>query len=421
MQVPLKKASLASALAACLATVPVAPAHAVPNALDNKPGATLLIPYFEVDLNNATGMTTLFAIQNTYATALLVNVTVWSDHGIPVYNFPVYLTGYDVQAINLRDILNGTLPMTATDGQDPGDTINPNDGISNQGPSSQDINFASCNGILPPANLDSTQQTALRNALTGQSIGGGQCVGTNFGDSVARGYITADTVNHCLAGTPDSPGYSTSLTYQNSLVGDWFMVNPAENFMQAEAAVTVEAVTPVPDFVPDNYAAGDQSFYGRLNGWTGVDDREPLPTTWALQAVNYHGSVHVWRDTKRTPAAFACGGLQTTLSVESSGMFGMDSESYLTTPAASPAPWATQRVDYDQATFGLPAVKTGWHYLSLQHNDGNVPDLTGDATAAQSFVTVVRHSDGRFSYGAAAMPLDSAANPIQSHPNFPEP
>ena len=26
--------------------------------------------------------------------------------------------------------------------------------------------------------------------------------------------------------------------------------------------------------------------------------------------------MHVWRDTKRTPAAFACGGLQTTLSVD---------------------------------------------------------------------------------------------------------
>jgi hypothetical protein len=421
MLIPLKKASLAIALAACLTALGSAPVHAVPNALDNKPAATLLFPYFEVDLNSATGMTTLFALQNTYATALLVNVTLWSDHGIPVYNFPVYLTGYDVQAINLRDILNGTLPMTASDGQDPGDTSNPNDGISNQGPSSQDINFASCNGILPPAALDSTAQTALRNALTGQTIGGGQCVGNNYGDNVARGYITADTVNHCNAGTPDTPGYSTSITYQNSLVGDWFLVNQNENFMQADAAVAVEAVLPVPDFVPDNYVAGDQSFYGRLNAWTGVDDREPLPTTWAMQAINYHGSVHVWRDTKRTPAAFACGGLQSTLSVESSGMFGMDSESYLTTAASSPAPWAAQRVDYDQATFALPAVKTGWHYLSLQHNDGNVAGLSGDPTAAQSFVTVVRHSQGRFSHGASAMPMDSAVEPIQWHPNFPAP
>ena len=53
-----------------------------------------------------------------------------------------------MQTINLRDILaNGILPRTASDGQDPADTISP------QGPFSQDINFASCTGLLPPPTL----------------------------------------------------------------------------------------------------------------------------------------------------------------------------------------------------------------------------------------------------------------------------
>ncbi|HBL30141.1 MAG TPA: hypothetical protein DD490_25165, partial [Acidobacteria bacterium] len=59
-------------------------------------------------------------------------------------DWDVYLTGYDVQTVNLRDILvSGILPRTASAGQDPTNTISP------KGPISQDINFASCGGFLP--------------------------------------------------------------------------------------------------------------------------------------------------------------------------------------------------------------------------------------------------------------------------------
>ncbi len=109
----------------------------------NRPGATLLLPYFEVDLDNPEGMTTLFSVNNSSATAVLGHVTIWSDMGIPVFAFDIYMTGYDATPINMRDILNGTVPRTASVGQDPGDRI------SNQGDFSQDINFASCNGRLP--------------------------------------------------------------------------------------------------------------------------------------------------------------------------------------------------------------------------------------------------------------------------------
>ncbi len=84
----------------------------------NRPAATLLLPYFEVDLDNAQGMTTLFTINNSSATAILAHVTLWSDLAFPVFSFNVYLTGYDVQTINVRDVLNGTVPRTASAGQD---------------------------------------------------------------------------------------------------------------------------------------------------------------------------------------------------------------------------------------------------------------------------------------------------------------
>ncbi|HYX23107.1 MAG TPA: hypothetical protein VFC23_03055, partial [Thermoanaerobaculia bacterium] len=114
----------------------VVPAGAVICTIDAVPAATLLLPYFEVDLNNPNGLTTLFSINNASATAVLAHVTVWSDLSVPVLDFNVYLTGYDVQTINLRDLLAGSVPVTASLGQDPTDKISP------KGPKSQDVNFA---------------------------------------------------------------------------------------------------------------------------------------------------------------------------------------------------------------------------------------------------------------------------------------
>src|SRR4029450_11324771 len=106
-------------------------AGAVICTIDDVPGATLLLPYFEVDLANTNGITTLFSINNASATAILAHVVVWSDLSVPVLDFNVYLTGYDVQSINLRDILvSGVLPHTASAGQDPGDTISPKGAFS---------------------------------------------------------------------------------------------------------------------------------------------------------------------------------------------------------------------------------------------------------------------------------------------------
>src|SRR4028119_9211 len=70
------------------------------------PAATLLLPYFEVDLHNANGETTLFAITNTSNRDQIAHVTLWTDYSFPVIDFNIFLTGYDVQAINLCDIIS---------------------------------------------------------------------------------------------------------------------------------------------------------------------------------------------------------------------------------------------------------------------------------------------------------------------------
>ena len=94
--------------------------------LDVSPAATLLLPYFEVDLNDPNSITTLVSVNNASNAGVLAHVTVWSDLSVPVLTFNIYLTGYDIQTLNLRDMMTtGILPQTAPAGQDPNDTISP--------------------------------------------------------------------------------------------------------------------------------------------------------------------------------------------------------------------------------------------------------------------------------------------------------
>ena len=101
--------------------------------VDDVPAATLLLPYFEVDLDNPAGVTTLFSINNASAAPALVHVVIWSDLSIHILDFNVYLTGYDVYTQNLRDLfINGTAPQT--------EDTNDGDAISPVGPFSLETN-----------------------------------------------------------------------------------------------------------------------------------------------------------------------------------------------------------------------------------------------------------------------------------------
>src|SRR5688572_31202888 len=199
--------------------------------IDDVPAATLLLPYFEVDIANQNGVTTLFSINNASATAVLAHVTVWSDQSVPVLDFDVYLTGYDVQTINMRDIfIHGIVPTTASAGQDTaGDTISP------QGPVSQDINFASCSALpYSQPRLGVGFRAHLQAWLQGfASPSTGNCAGSKQQDNILRGYVTVDTVNACNLFFPsDWALYAPFVTDQNVLWGDYFYVNGGQEFAQ---------------------------------------------------------------------------------------------------------------------------------------------------------------------------------------------
>jgi hypothetical protein len=440
--------AVAAALLGLVATWGVASAEI--GTADNVPAATLLLPYFEVDYGNGDGITTLLSINNASASASIAHVTLWTDQGIPTLTFDIYLTGFDVQTINLRDIFNGILPLTADAGADPNDTI------SNQGLLSQDINFPPSGPPNPPVGPCNTETLytspipaatvdGLRRAHTGQSssLFGNLCGGANYGDTIARGYATVDDVTQCNLLNPTTPGYFTATaTFRNLLWGDYVHVDPGNNFASGDALVHIESCVP-----GDGYrgyvgngagqcplAAGDYTFYGRyVPPGSALDQREPLATTFATRYANggaFNGGTDllVWRDTKVSATAvdggpYACGGPGPAgwFPLAQTDVVSFDEEENPTDQCAGPAlspvtgqmtcfPLATQRIHTHGGNLiardmVIPS-NFGWLFLNLNHQLVNDPF----PARAQAWVSTVMDAEGRFSVGFPAIQLDNALN-----------
>jgi hypothetical protein len=380
---------------------------AIIGTVDNVPAATLLVPYFEVDLSNSAGRTTLFSINNASATAILTKVTMWTDLGVPTLSFNVYLTGYDVQTINVRDLFSGAVPQTASAGQDPSDIISP------KGSHSQDINFASCNAFLPPPALTPTFAQGLRDAHTGaaSSLFSAACGAQPLGDNVARGYITVDTVNSCSNSKPGDSGYfTTTATFQNVLWGDYFFIDPSNNFAKGDALVHIESS--LSD--PLTTTANKYTFYGHLDDtpWDATDHREAIGSTHMARFLNgssFTGGTQllVWRDARAKQGSFTCGVPPAGLVQQDIFAFDEQETPYNLNTLA-PFPARTQKVQVNGVALPV-APMFGWLYLNLKHASGTGPS-GGDTAAAQSFVAYSMDASGRFSVGMPGVVQEMAAS-----------
>jgi len=354
---------------------------------------------------------------------------VWSTWSIPVLDFDVYLTGYDVQTFNLRDVLvDGILPQTGS-----GTTTAANDPGSPLGSYSfPDVIFPNCNTTSTPPGppvytipgISTNFRAHLQALLTGkQSPIDATCAGTNYGDNIARGYITVDDVNSCSLLFPSSTGYFISgglgiADNDNVLWGDYFYVHPGDNFAQGETLVHVEADATVFN------TPGEYTFYGRYILGTAADNREPLATTFASRYLSGGGftggtSLVVWRDSKFTPGASCTTGPNYGELFEQQIVVFDEFENPLTVttggPSGEPLP-GTQCTFCDEAQrvdVGGDGITTnadfGWLYLNLNH--ATTRDATlgpGYINIAQAWVTAVMDAEGRFSVGFDAIQLDNA-------------
>jgi hypothetical protein len=378
--------------------------------IDEMPAATLLLPYFEVDPNNSSGLTTLFAINNAGAAAVVANVQVWTDLGVPTLGFQVYLTGYDVQTINLRDVFNGFLPQTASAGQDPQDTISP------KGAYSQDINFSFCSQLqLPYPPLPGSFVAHLRAAHSGQfsPILNG-CAGMDRGDGRLRGYVTVDTVSDCTLRRAGDVGYFGAggvVTNQNVLWGDVIYLDPANQYSDGDNLVRIKAF---PGAFP-----GAPTFYGRFVGGSGADQRQPLPLTWGSRYVNggaFSGGTDliVWQDSERVVNPFACGTLPAGFPLRHSQITVFDEQEQAVLPppifpqppdlTENAFPAEANKVHVGGASFPVPYA-FGWTFLDLR-----APNGFPQPSLRQSWVATSLKAQGQYSVGFSATPLGSVCD-----------
>lgn len=417
--------ALAGAIAALALLAPGA-SQAVIGTLDDVPAATLLLPYFEVDLDDANGPQTRFTVSNVSEAAQLTHVQLWTDWGTPSFGFDVYLGGRDSVEVDLRQLFAGIVPQT-------GPTLAGNGPYSNA-----NVAFAGCTAALTtitgvslpiPDRLAAGQIAALRENHTGVAVASrsNRCTAQNHGDGIARGYITVDTVNSCTTASPATLGYFTNTaTTQNVLIGSFALIDRNQSQYPSSPMVHIEAS----NTDPLTSTPGEHTFYGMYVGSLATDGREALGSVsrarvLASPEIGAETELLVWRERGNTAQAdtgVTCGGLPTVFPLAQNEIVAFDeSEEFalLNEPPPFPNP-----VPPPIFPFPIVTQKAGienifpWDggYLHLNLNAAVVGGNAYGNDALQSFVLVRLSRNGAW---GAMLPAMVTYRPSGTESQFP--
>jgi hypothetical protein len=227
------------ALMTCLAVTALfaiaSSATAITCTLDQRPAATLLVPYFQVSIVPGSGAIvsggdlardTIVTIVNASGAPMLAHVNVYNRFSEIKLDFNIALTGYDVQAMRMSDIISGFLPTTLNSNGD--DTCQGKTGANA-------IVYPDPDGFL---RVSPTAASPISNPATGQDNDNGTTnYGANSYGSIAQdlatdcsgdagflaiGYITIDHANYCNLSDPTDPNYfiNDAIGMENNLFGE---------------------------------------------------------------------------------------------------------------------------------------------------------------------------------------------------------
>jgi hypothetical protein len=279
------------------------------------PAATLLLPYFEVQIDSvqSSAATTLFSVTNVSALPQIVHVTLWTDWAYPVLDFNIYLTGYDVQSLNLYDVIALGRLQPTTRNNPPGGPSPPGS-RSRSDSHNPNLVATGCNDLM--TSIDPGLLSDIQAALTTGAYPG-TCGSTRVGGihANAQGYATMDVTSICSFTLPTSPGYFASeILFDNVLIGDYQQVNPngvVGNYAGGNPLVHIRAV-------PEGGPAGAEviattlphTFYDLYTpgGTATLDRRQPLPSQFAARFIQggpsaFHTSYKIWREAVRSGSA----------------------------------------------------------------------------------------------------------------------
>ncbi len=234
--------------------------EAVQCGLIHAPAATVLLPYFEVDLDNPGGRTTLFSVGNVELKPVLAHAVLWTNWGNPALSFDFFVPADGVVTFNLRQILHGPIVETSPPPDPPEGWYE---------------------GCTDPVTVPEVDEQELRAILTGQPHPqDGLCHSSAVEDGrLATGYVTVDVVRDCSGAelrTPFDPGYFSDggnglATNDNALTGDFFLIDADNHFAQGETLVPL---------IADADRFDSPSFYRR------EDNRMPLPVALRSRFLN---------------------------------------------------------------------------------------------------------------------------------------
>ena len=375
------------------------------------PAATLLLPYFDVDLDTP-GRTTIFSITNVTNEDRIARVTLWTDRSYPVFNFNIYLTGYDVQAINLYDVLvHGVIGTPAGTGT----SVSKRGRFSDPNPS---INLTSC--ATQPGVLDASSAPYMQAALTEGKING--CTEAGGVHEHATGYLTVDVVRNCGTALPTERKYWTEdIAFDNVLTGEFHQVDSTNDFAQGEPMVHIRAIpegggtTPLPRTFYSRYVPADLT--------KGFDGRQPLPSIFAARwiqgsSAQFRTSFKIWREGRSGLGAncttyAADGRISYPESVRFDEAENGVADVPITRPFPPPRPTtsATSLLANDDTQF-FPQLTNGavggWLYFNL--NDCDPGTCSDAADATQSWVVVSMRAEGRYSADTPAVMLGNGCS-----------
>jgi hypothetical protein len=383
------------------------------------PAATLLLPLFEVDVDDPSGETTIFTITNVTNVDRIARVTLWTDYAFPVVTFNIQLTGYGVQGISLYDVIaRGVIkPPTGLETLGRGPYSKPN-------PSND---CAQVYGKLPPEYVAYMQAAFLDGvAPTNGELQACNYVGNKHDNAI--GYATIDLVRNCSTNNPFTEQYWTEdLAYDNVLIGDYQQVHSASNFAQGSPLVHVRAIpeggTPAQRmaYLSEHGSHFTRTFYGHYQPARApqLDSREPLPSVFAARWINGSASgfntfFKIWREGKTGPGVTCATHDDNVMNVPEAVQFDEAENAVGDVPLSRignpiihelrlPATSFTRVSDTSLYPSLANGAVSGWLYLNLDNSN-----LDDDGSS--NWVVISMRAEGRYSVDMDAAPLGNGCS-----------
>ena len=351
---------------------------------------------------------------------------------MPTLDFNIYLTGYDVQTINLRDVFHGTCRRP------PRPARTRPTRSARKGDFSQDINFASCSGLLPPPHAAGVvrRPPARRSPARPRRSSAAAAPAATFGDNIARGYVTVDTVNNCTLRFPGDPGYfgRGRRDRPERPLGRLLLrqpggrTSPTATPWSASRRSATDPGPRSPGSTPSTAATSAGRPPTTASRWPPTSP----PATSTAAPFTGGTDLIVWRDSKVNQGPFTCPatlGRPSWYPLGQEAIVIFDEQEQPQVPQSLPG-LAAAAADRSSIPFPAEAQRdsrrrrrpAGAVQLRLalprpeHHGRRGRRNPPEDPAAAQAWVTIEMKAQGRFSVGFDAIQLDSAclAAPLHS-------